>query len=104
MKMETTKQIIKYDYSNNHKQMIKDLIYLQNHKVKLKYYNEDNIKAFYEIEKAVFKAIDKLNIPFRVQNTIFYIIGDYIENKLFNTYENDIIKECLNILNQNMEA
>ena len=87
-----------YNYKHNKKQMIKDLIYLQKNKLKFKYFDENNKIAFKEIEKSVFDAIDKLNLSFKAQNTIFYIIGDYCENKPYNTYENEIIKKCLEIL------
>ena len=78
------------------KHAIKEFIYIQKQKIKLPYYTEVNKTAFKEIEKDFFNNNKIINlISFKTFNTIAFKIGDYAENKTYSVYENDLIKECV---------
>lgn len=77
---------------------LQELIYLCKIKTKYYYMDDANKKAFDEIEKEHFKKWDNTAYTFQQQNTVFYLVGEYVEKKQHNYYENDIIKDCLKVL------
>ena len=87
------------------KHTIKEFIYIQKQKAKYSYFTEQNKTAFKEIEKHFFNNNKIINlISFKTFNTIAFKIGDYAENKTYSVYENDILKECVLMVENDLKG
>ena len=73
------------------KELLKELIYLTKNKQVYNTLTETNKKAFKYLEERFFVKWDKLNLTFKQQNTIFFMIGDFVENRQYDMYESEVI-------------
>jgi len=81
------------------KELIKQFIYFVTiKKVGYKELSNNNKEAFKDLETRFFASKEVNNLSFKQFNTICYIIGDYLDNRFYNTYESQIIKECLQVV------
>ena len=72
-------------------ELLKELIYLTKNKQVYNTLTETNKKAFKYLEEKFFVKWDKLNLTFKQQNTIFFMIGDFVENRQYDMYESEVI-------------
>ena len=83
-----------------YKDILTELIWLQKQKLKQHMFNGVMLEAFKDCEKNFFIKWDKLKLPYRTQNTIFYVIGEYCDHKYKYCYENDILNVCYALISE----